>query len=232
MAAEFEISKDKAGKFRFHLKAPNGEIIAASQGYETKESAENAIEAFKTHALAQRSETTAEPVRTELMADVDRKEAGAGEPSWLRKHQTVIVGGLILPLVVGLMLWGVAQAWKLYYPESADPRISDIQTTDQTPFQSATATVQVHNDGKASTDGCVIHWMAEASLGRGPRKIGTSRQFGLGPGEYRSVTFFGPKVSPTNLVLVATDTWAYVECLDLKSPDSAHRQVSMSRPFL
>jgi uncharacterized protein len=31
MAAKFEITKDKAGKFRFHLKAPNGEIIAASQ---------------------------------------------------------------------------------------------------------------------------------------------------------------------------------------------------------
>ncbi|MBV8181975.1 MAG: YegP family protein [Mycobacterium sp.] len=24
------------GKFRFHLKAPNGEIIAASQGYESE----------------------------------------------------------------------------------------------------------------------------------------------------------------------------------------------------
>jgi hypothetical protein len=30
MAAKFEIIKDHAGKFRFHLKAPNGEIIAAS----------------------------------------------------------------------------------------------------------------------------------------------------------------------------------------------------------
>jgi hypothetical protein len=30
MAAKFEISKDHAGKFRFHLRAPNGEIIAAS----------------------------------------------------------------------------------------------------------------------------------------------------------------------------------------------------------
>ncbi len=39
MAAKFEISKDHAGKFRFHLKAPNGEIIAASQGYESKASA-------------------------------------------------------------------------------------------------------------------------------------------------------------------------------------------------
>jgi uncharacterized protein YegP (UPF0339 family) len=50
MAAKFEISKDHAGKFRFHLKAPNGEIIAASQGYETRASAEKGIEAIKTHA--------------------------------------------------------------------------------------------------------------------------------------------------------------------------------------
>ena len=46
MAAKFEISKDHAGKFRFHLKAPNGEIIAASQGYETKANAEKGIEAI------------------------------------------------------------------------------------------------------------------------------------------------------------------------------------------
>ncbi len=50
MAAKFEVSKDKPGRFRFHLKAPNGEIIAASQGYETKASAEKGIEAIKTHA--------------------------------------------------------------------------------------------------------------------------------------------------------------------------------------
>ena len=50
MAAKFEISKDHAGKFGFHLKAPNGEIIAASQGYETKASAEKGIEAIKAHA--------------------------------------------------------------------------------------------------------------------------------------------------------------------------------------
>jgi uncharacterized protein YegP (UPF0339 family) len=50
MAAKFEISKHHAGKYRFHLKAANGEIIAASQGYETKASAEKGIEAIKTHA--------------------------------------------------------------------------------------------------------------------------------------------------------------------------------------
>jgi uncharacterized protein len=56
MAAKFEISKDKAGKFRFHLKAPNGEIIAASQGYETKASAEKGIAAIKTHAAGAKVE--------------------------------------------------------------------------------------------------------------------------------------------------------------------------------
>jgi uncharacterized protein len=50
MSAKFEISKDHAGKFRFHLKAPNGEIIAASQGYETKANAEKGIDSVKTHA--------------------------------------------------------------------------------------------------------------------------------------------------------------------------------------
>jgi uncharacterized protein len=49
-AAKFEISKDHAGKYRFHLKAPNGEIIAASRGYETKASAEKGIQAIKTRA--------------------------------------------------------------------------------------------------------------------------------------------------------------------------------------
>jgi uncharacterized protein YegP (UPF0339 family) len=37
-------------KYTFHLKAPNGEIIAASQGYETKASAEKGIAAIKKHA--------------------------------------------------------------------------------------------------------------------------------------------------------------------------------------
>jgi uncharacterized protein YegP (UPF0339 family) len=37
-------------QFRVHLKAPNGEMIATSQGYETKASAEKGIQAIRTHA--------------------------------------------------------------------------------------------------------------------------------------------------------------------------------------
>lgn len=50
MASKFEIFKDKAGEFRFHLKAGNGEIIAASEGYTTKAACENGIQSVKENA--------------------------------------------------------------------------------------------------------------------------------------------------------------------------------------
>ncbi|WP_132992676.1 YegP family protein [Gordonia zhaorongruii] len=36
MAGKFEIYEDKAGKFRFRLKAGNGEVVAVGEAYETK----------------------------------------------------------------------------------------------------------------------------------------------------------------------------------------------------
>ena len=50
MAGKFEIIKDKRGEFRFHLKAGNGEIIASSEGYKTKASAQNGIESVQKNA--------------------------------------------------------------------------------------------------------------------------------------------------------------------------------------
>lgn len=44
---KFEIFIGTDGMFYFHLKAENGQIIAASQGYTTKQSAENGIEAIR-----------------------------------------------------------------------------------------------------------------------------------------------------------------------------------------
>jgi uncharacterized protein len=52
IAAKFGISKHKAGKVRFHLKAANGEIIAANQGEETKEGLRSAVSSVKTSAPA------------------------------------------------------------------------------------------------------------------------------------------------------------------------------------
>lgn len=50
MAGTFEITKDEAGKFRFHLKAANGEIIAGSEAYEPKASAKNGIASVQKNA--------------------------------------------------------------------------------------------------------------------------------------------------------------------------------------
>jgi uncharacterized protein YegP (UPF0339 family) len=48
--AVFEILCDCAGKFRFHLKATNGQIIVVSQSYGTKESAMKGIASIKKNA--------------------------------------------------------------------------------------------------------------------------------------------------------------------------------------
>lgn len=50
--ARFEINKDTAGDFRFKLVAVNGETIAVSQGYNTKESAMIGVESVKLNAAA------------------------------------------------------------------------------------------------------------------------------------------------------------------------------------
>ena len=47
---KFEIYTDKAGEFRFRLKARNGEIILSSEGYKAKASCENGIESVRKNA--------------------------------------------------------------------------------------------------------------------------------------------------------------------------------------
>ena len=47
---KFEMYQDKAGDYRFRLKARNGEIIAVSENYESKAACENGIESVKKNA--------------------------------------------------------------------------------------------------------------------------------------------------------------------------------------
>lgn len=47
MAGKFECYTDKAGGFRFRLKASNGNTILASEGYKSKASCSNGIESVK-----------------------------------------------------------------------------------------------------------------------------------------------------------------------------------------
>ena len=47
---KFEIYTDKAGEFRFRLKARNGEVIAVSEGYKAKAGCLNGVESVKKNA--------------------------------------------------------------------------------------------------------------------------------------------------------------------------------------
>lgn len=48
---KFEMYTDKAGEYRFRLKATNGQVIATSEGYTAKASCENGIESVKKNAV-------------------------------------------------------------------------------------------------------------------------------------------------------------------------------------
>lgn len=47
---KFEMYTDKAGEFRFRLKAHNGEVIAVSEGYKAKASCLNGIDSVRRNA--------------------------------------------------------------------------------------------------------------------------------------------------------------------------------------
>ncbi len=48
---KFEVYADKAGEFRFRLKATNGQVIAISEGYTTMKNCMNGVESVKKNAV-------------------------------------------------------------------------------------------------------------------------------------------------------------------------------------
>jgi hypothetical protein len=47
VASKFELYKDAGGKFRFRLKAANGEIVASGEAYESKANLLKGVDAVK-----------------------------------------------------------------------------------------------------------------------------------------------------------------------------------------
>lgn len=47
MAGKFELFQDSAGKYRFRLKAGNGEIVATGEAYESRSAAKKGIQAVQ-----------------------------------------------------------------------------------------------------------------------------------------------------------------------------------------
>lgn len=71
MAGKFEIKEGSSGKYRFNLKAGNGEIILSSEAYESKNGAEKGVASVKKNA----------PDDT----NYERKTASNGEPFFVLK---------------------------------------------------------------------------------------------------------------------------------------------------
>jgi uncharacterized protein YegP (UPF0339 family) len=58
MAGKWELYTDKAGEYRFRLKAGNGEVIAlSSEGYSSKSGALNGIDSIRRNADSEIVET-------------------------------------------------------------------------------------------------------------------------------------------------------------------------------
>ena len=50
MAGKFEVYKDRAGKYRFRLKASNGQVVATGEAYETKAATKKGCESVQNAA--------------------------------------------------------------------------------------------------------------------------------------------------------------------------------------
>ena len=77
---KYELFTDVSSQFRFNLKAANGEIIAASEGYETKQGALNGIDAVQRSCDAEIEDLTIEQ-ETEGVTLAEEVEEVCKEPT-------------------------------------------------------------------------------------------------------------------------------------------------------
>ena len=84
---KYEVYNDKAGKYRFRLKAGNGEIIAASQGYKAKSSCLNAIDSVRVNAVT---------------ADIVEEETGAERVDQIIRNAKIFTADNDHPLATAL----------------------------------------------------------------------------------------------------------------------------------
>lgn len=76
---KYELFTDVSNEFRFHLKASNGEIIAASEGYETKEGVLNGIDAVQRSCDAEIEDLTVTKTGVPKAAAKEDEYAGIEE---------------------------------------------------------------------------------------------------------------------------------------------------------
>ena len=88
MPAKFTVYKDKAGQFRFNLKAANGEIIATGESYPDKKSVLKGIASITKNApVAKIDDTTVEDAaeKKPVKKTAASKAKAAAKPKTARK---------------------------------------------------------------------------------------------------------------------------------------------------
>ena len=106
--SKFEIKKDKAGEFRFNLKAGNGQIILSSEGYKAKTSCMNGIESVRQNS--------------QIDERFERKETNTGHKFNLKSSNGQIVGVSEVYTTTSAMENGVSSVKK----NSPDASIDDM----------------------------------------------------------------------------------------------------------
>ncbi|TRO67113.1 YegP family protein [Christiangramia sabulilitoris] len=95
---KFEIKKDKAGEFRFNLKAGNGQVILSSEGYKAKPSCMNGIESVRTNSQSDER--------------FERKQTATGHKFNLKSTNGQVIGTSEIYTTVSAMENGIASVAK------------------------------------------------------------------------------------------------------------------------
>ncbi len=99
---KFQIYKDSTEKFRFRLRAPNNEIVAAGEAYETKVGCMNGVQAVKEYCSAKIEDLTTgqimeEPTKVaEMTAGGETSLVLDPPPSGAPKGQTIAFTGKLM----------------------------------------------------------------------------------------------------------------------------------------
>lgn len=83
MAGRFEVYQDKAGKYRWSLKARNGQVVASGQGYDTRAAAVRGTQAVQ---RAAEGATFRDPA---TKGSAEKSAAGSGRSrAWPKKYSS------------------------------------------------------------------------------------------------------------------------------------------------
>lgn len=95
---KFEIKKDRAGEYRFNLKAGNGQVILSSEGYKAKTSCVNGVESVRKNSQSDER--------------YDRKATSTGHKFNLKSTNGQIIGTSEIYTTVAAMENGIASVKK------------------------------------------------------------------------------------------------------------------------